>query len=421
MLIKPPAPEPKKTNEFSIGFFLMTLIGFILGLFLSLILTNSVKAQTDSVWIDIKNLDKEETILSTNIIAQETYGDVVALQYWDDIAVVEDGFVIFDGNTISNGIVKRKYLGLQFKQDELSNEWFNIGYATTTLTEFNKISEVEKLGILDKFVTSANAETIYSGSGDGRSYATDATWATAHGAANGTASDYTSANIGLGSNLSTNYYIRRGFFPFDFSSETDCITEASFFVTPASTQGSTDVNVHITKGSLITNTEVVDGDYDGIVFDSLAYVSTADMAVNTPEEFVITELSYIATGSWTVIALTDNYDYANSAPLTNSKFFNYYMSENTGTAYDPYVEYTVTTCGEEETPTGTTTTGVLPILNDIAIITGYTEHYTDSTTTPSEIEYHYYHIPFFAWLVFYGIFVFIFGRLIIELIIILRK
>jgi len=82
------------------------------------------------------------------------------------------------------------------------------------------------------------------------------------------------------------------------------------------------------------------------------------------------------------------------------------------------------TIEEEETPTATTTT-ILPqdlrAYNDISIISGYIEHYTTSTTTPSEIEHWIFHIPFLLWIVVCIPVFFIAYRITIELIIRFRK
>lgn len=82
---------------------------------------------------------------------------------------------------------------------------------------------------------------------------------------------------------------------------------------------------------------------------------------------------------------------------------------------------------ESGTSTSTSTSVSLPCnfkyINDLAFITGCVEHYTGtgSTTTLTETEYHYYRIPFFIYLVLVIPFIYLLGRVIIEILIILRK
>jgi len=78
---------------------------------------------------------------------------------------------------------------------------------------------------------------------------------------------------------------------------------------------------------------------------------------------------------------------------------------------------------EPEEPTATTTeiTGEPRFYDDIAIVSGFIEHYTTSTTTPSEIEHIIYKIPFLYWLIIFIPFLWVFTRLVIEFIIRLRQ
>jgi hypothetical protein len=73
-----------------------------------------------------------------------------------------------------------------------------------------------------------------------------------------------------------------------------------------------------------------------------------------------------------------------------------------------------------EATTTSATIGQIPYNNELTLITGYEEIYTTSTTTPSEVRYVWYHVPFIAWIVLGVPTLWIFGRFILELIIRMR-
>lgn len=105
--------------------------------------------------------------------------------------------------------------------------------------------------------------------------------------------------------------------------------------------------------------------------------------------------------------------------VTYYKFENNYLdftiNDNDLTAYNSPAFSTSTPFDnneEEETSTTTILNSKMPILNDISVITGYTEHYENSTNTPDWIEKHYYHIPFIVWLFFWLIISFILHKFI---------
>jgi len=93
----------------------------------------------------------------------------------------------------------------------------------------------------------------------------------------------------------------------------------------------------------------------------------------------------------------------------------------------PYVEitYTPAECEEEEAtttpPADLSELPLLPLVDDLTVITGRTEHWETSTTSPDWYEYHYYRIPFFLWYIFYSVVAFILGFLVIEIKRILKK
>lgn len=58
--------------------------------------------------------------------------------------------------------------------------------------------------------------------------------------------------------------------------------------------------------------------------------------------------------------------------------------------------------------------GDLPYLNDATIVTGYTEHYNSSSTL-TETELKYYHVPVIALVILGGLFLYVGSRLIAEI------
>lgn len=58
--------------------------------------------------------------------------------------------------------------------------------------------------------------------------------------------------------------------------------------------------------------------------------------------------------------------------------------------------------------------------DDISVVSGYIEHYTTSTTTPSEVQHVYYKISFIYWLIIFIPLLWMLYRLLIEFIIRLR-
>jgi len=134
-------------------------------------------------------------------------------------------------------------------------------------------------------------------------------------------------------------------------------------------------------------------------------------------------------------------------PSETNNLLYFYESETSGTASDPYLlveteiagptcgdaecngDETCTTCEEDCGACTATTTHpadlsdlpLFPLVDDLTVITGRTEHWETSTTSPDWYEYHYYRIPFFLWYIFYSVVAFILGFLVIEIKRILKK
>jgi len=132
------------------------------------------------------------------------------------------------------------------------------------------------------------------------------------------------------------------------------------------------------------------------------------------------------TGLTKLALIEKNFHLANSAPSqTAARYMAFYSSRHTGSDYDPYlIVNTYTPEEEEENPTASSTVSneVVPCTpmtnNDLSLISGCAVAINGiSTTTYSYV----YHIPFIVWAVLFMIFNFIFGRLLLEFIIILRR
>jgi len=328
------------------------------------------------------------------------------------------------------------YPSPQFYYDQTNNITYQVDYATTTKTNFDywtkEVPELLEQSKAEQFwsflfnpvLAQTSSTTFYTSAGDGDAKQAGNGWATVRAGA-GSGSDYTSTSELLG------WYedgvadeLHRGFMHFDSSALPDTgyqIDSASLFVKQYSSF-SGNPSFTLTKSTVSSNIALANGDFVNIEND--AYSTSTPINSGTWTEIILNSagLGNISLTGWSKFALRITEDVNNTA-LTAHKYARIYFSEQAGTADDPYLKviYSVHEEEEEETTTGTTTVGSLPIYNDIGIITGQIVHYTTSTTTPSEVEYITYHVPFLVWLVFWLILSFIFGRLLIEFIIRLRK
>lgn len=350
----------------------------------------------------IQYLYKTETFAPENVISKNT------------IKIDEKTFQIYGSDT--------------FYQEQGKDYWVYTDIGQSDIQSFQMIQEeklTDPISKLNPFhIYKVNAQT-YSGAGDGRVYSGDANWDTVHHATTGTA-DYTSASIGIGSN--TGYNIRRAFLPFDTSALPDAgyqVTAATLYFYVNTKQGTVENDWIIIPQTTESNTTLTANDFDNITYTNLGSLNTANFVTNNYNSIALnsTGLENVNQSGYTKLAITNNYDFNDSAPPANTAFFNLYFSEQTGTANDPYL--TVTTeqtetcgdnecngeetcedcpedCGECEQETGTTTISdlpELPFVDDLTVITGRSEHYETSTTTPDWIEYHYYRIPFILWFI----------------------
>ena len=331
----------------------------------------------------------------------------------------------------------------------------NNKYTTIIYSGNNYIADHDKWYLIDyeeklvqkkisfKWFNTANAQSTFYTTYDG-SLRTDAnaSWDFVHDQASanyeyGASANYYSANSA--SNGSSNYIIARGYFIFNtysvFSAyENVKIGTSSLFlyVTNKYNQDADGYDyVTCTEFFPADPTSVVVADYNDYSDSSAcANLDLDDINLSAYNEWPLNSIgtSTIATSSgYTSLGLREGHDIADHPILSTDKTNRIYTDfvEQTGTNQDPYlvINWATSTAEEEEKENATSTlvTGSLPLYNDIAVISGYIEHYTDSTSTPSEIEYITYHIPFFVWLFFWLVLSFFFGRILIEILIILRK
>jgi len=291
---------------------------------------------------------------------------------------------------------------LQFKQDELS--FFSVPYA---LAQYD-------------------TGEMYSSAGDGRIYAGNADWSTVRSASTGTANptntEYPFSEGGLSGGT---YYITRSFFPFDTSAIPDdaVINSVQFCLfSSASVQDNDQINPAnglLFEGTQASTTTLVGDDYDnlGTTLLSDTEFKLSEFRTQGYKCIVFNQSGkdIINKTGYTKLAIRPKNDYENQAPTNTSNFRGYY-SEQPGVNYDPYLQIDY---GYENYQGATPDS--IPYNNELTLITGYEEIYTDSTTTPSEVRYIWYHIPFIAWIILAIPFFWIFTRVIMELIIRLRR
>jgi hypothetical protein len=177
----------------------------------------------------------------------------------------------------------------------------------------------------------------YTAAGDGACYGTTGTvWATQRNAASAASVGTTDAST-MAALLGTTYYIRRSQWPFDtrLLSSAVTVTKATFSVkTNASVSGGV---MHIITSTQADPTSLAVGDYSKMGSSSLGNFTP----VNLDEWYYtdLSDLSAVTKGNYTKLALKEAHDLNNSAPATNENFNdNFYTSEASGTANDPYLE-----------------------------------------------------------------------------------
>jgi hypothetical protein len=332
------------------------------------------------------------------------------------------------------------YSGQNYVKD--GDYWYQVEYASTTedifYTELEKT--VEPASLFDKMtslfeffpVLADSTSTIPVSAYDYRLAEVDADWSTAKAQ---TTCDYVgnadTYQYGVRCKESSgNYYINRSGFPIDVSSISgENITDARFYIMPyelTASETNEDIDyIVLIQGNPADYTSAQTSDFDNFIFaTSSDTIDIDDMIVDTYSYLTLnsTGIDFIDDGGIVTLGLISGGDLENTVPTTGEGIeLRNYFTDYTGTDHDPYLWVTYT----DEEATSTTATGTIALdepwySSDLTIITGKTDHYESTTTEPDWTEYHYYHIPFFAWLIFLASFVIIGSRIILELIIRLR-
>jgi hypothetical protein len=167
--------------------------------------------------------------------------------------------------------------------------------------------------------------------GDGYSSVNgQATWAGARDAATGDDAPYTGTVIYIyGDKVGDNYYVSRGFVPFNTSALTDDATVVSatltFYVSafPAISR-----NFHAVQTSQASTTQLITSD-----FNNLAFVSGGSTTVNSTGSKVITlnatGLSWISKTGVSMIGITTDKDINNTTPTDGDSNAQIYSSIGT--------------------------------------------------------------------------------------------
>lgn len=379
------------------------------------------------------NASIPESITSSDVLHSEiNKSNIYETIVWYKGDIVSENFDEIKDNWLR---LNNQYTFYQVNFYDDGNFYYSINVATTT-TEYyeDNLQTNNKLSLFQIYPVLAQ-DDYYSTVGDGSVRKYGNVWADMHDANDGTDIFYQSTNygqyaVGVYEN-DPQYFILRSFLAFNTAAiQDDIITNVNLLLYGSHTNdGEADAQGYISVVSASQNSTdaLVTTDYDNLTTDELIDSGTRiDIAAwNTSAyntfNFNATGTSWISTTSYTKLAIREGHDLEDIAPDNNDwSSVGFYYADNDGTDKDPKLVITV----QEATSTISTSSaevGSVPIFNDITIISGYTEIYTDSTTIPSEVRYHVYHVPFFFFLTLMIIFIPILSRFILEIIIKLRK
>lgn len=400
---------------------------------------------------DISPLPSNDKILNSEIIDDircdndfrcEIYGTIVKYDYISNKEIRKE-LLFLPGEDLSNIEILdnnkwKIYSGKPFIFKD--NKVYQIETATTTIEKF--IAHQNNLFLKLKYSFIALADSFFAGAGDGwtQHFSANDTWSNIRDGA-GTDADWTTGNdLGIAmktDSTSDKYrYLRRAIFSIDTSALPDDITinSATFYnyIYSKSDDNNWLPNLNVYSASPALFTELSAGDYDSLGIDAYSNfpIAYGDIVENYNSwAFNTTGLAGINKTGYTAIGLRNvNYDVNNIPPTwTNSLGYYFYIrfSEFAGTDSDPYLIIEWEEEPPPEEPVATTTIGFLYpdnmcLNNDLSIICGMTLHYI-STSAPAWVEYHYFHIPFFVWVIIFVILLFVLNRFLIEFLIRFRK
>ncbi len=253
----------------------------------------------------------------------------------------------------------RSFSGAAFFKEGAT--WHEVEYGTTTKQDFD-----EKLDIpLSRLLTGrVYAATVFSGAGDGTAYnSAIPTWVGAHDAAAGSFSSATGQNIVANTNTNGDYFVGRGFIPFDTSSipANSTITAATFngYVTSkfnAVNDGNDWINIIQTSQASETTLDNADFDQAGAIDNPTEGATRIDIGSVTTSAYNVWTLdstgrSWIkktgetsncgVTAGWTCLGIREGHDASDITP-TGINNITVLESETSGTSQDPYLDITYT-------------------------------------------------------------------------------
>ncbi|MFN8472420.1 MAG: hypothetical protein U0822_09540 [Anaerolineae bacterium] len=226
---------------------------------------------------------------------------------------------------------------------------------------------------------------FYSSAGDGRvSYTglggcSQTGWNTAHNATSGTASYITAANtnwVGTGCTSTGGVNLSRGFLVFNTAALPDNadISEARLYVyVTAKADAADDGNgyIGVVQGLESSTLSLTSTDYPragNAVTGPAEGANRVDITSISPTMYTVWDLNAVGLGwvsrtGYTKLALREGHDIANAWPTPgygsgSGNYISVYLSEQSGTNQDPYLEVTYTTPPPTETPTPTDTSTI---------------------------------------------------------------
>jgi len=374
----------------------------------------------------------------TETVPQKTDND------WNENILKRESDKEYYVNPTTNETKVKIYSGDNYIK--IDNDWLQLEYATTSeekfFNELEKTVPVETLfekmvSLLEFFPAKAQTDIIYGSANEGEfNTGWQTNWATARGLTTQTFlpsdgyphiyanSQFQSSDSQAGVARSSLYY--------DLSSiaDTYCVDSASVFLmgkTKSDNDNDAQAYIAVTEFTPADPGAVASADFNNFSYTTISNtIDITSLATESYSEFTLTATSSINLGGHTNLGLQEGHDIENISPnaqyYTGVRFYDY---TNTGTTKDPYLEVSYSDCPgvTEPDPDPTTTTPVYTLpcdmenIDDISIITGCQEVFTDSTSSPSSTIYSYYRIPFFPIIIFVWVFLWVATRLILELII----
>jgi len=372
--------------------------------------------------------DKEQTLC-------DVYEDTVVYLYKTDDTPTEN---VIDRHTVQVSDNLYKIYGSDaFYQDEQTNSWKQTEFGVINKGDFQAVQE-DQLKNIDTIlrlnnpfhVYSVNAQSpLYPGVDCWNRYLSSAAGFSTIRAGNGTYSGCADGDLYIGWNHAEDQ-IYRTRITFDTSSLSDTVASSTFIIKQKNKAGTVgDIGLY---GEAPANeTAGGNSDYENSdeVLKSDTYTNSS--ASNGSSHVFLLNASgegEIEVDGYTHFSIRSRKDADNTAPGDGTQdYITFYESEESGTASDPYL-LVETEEEEEEEPEATTTPPAdlselpdLPLVDDLTVITGRTDHYESTTTAPDWTEYHYYRIPFFLWYMLWTAIGFILTYLVIEVKRILKR